>query len=156
MRRSSGIFTPGSKQCRRRNIRSRLTKRARRGLPVFVKNCASCHGTFGPGGRYQERLVAVEEVGTDAVRAHEFPVAFKRHLGASWVGEYGKTQLYPETNSYVAQPLDGIWANAPTCITAGANNVGFAAAARCSAGVLAVNRCGLRPKEARARNHSLS
>jgi mono/diheme cytochrome c family protein len=86
---------------------------ARRGLPVFLKNCASCHGTYGPGGRYQERLVPVEEVGTDPIRAREFPVAFKQHLGASWVGDYGKTPLYPETNSYVAQPLDGIWATAP-------------------------------------------
>jgi mono/diheme cytochrome c family protein len=86
---------------------------ARRGLPVFVKNCASCHGTYGPGGRYQERLVAVEEVGTDPVRARHLSVAFVRQVGASWVGEYGKTSLYPGSNSYVAQPLEGIWATAP-------------------------------------------
>jgi processive rubber oxygenase RoxA-like protein len=86
---------------------------ARQGLPVFLKNCASCHGSYGPGGRYPERWVAAEEVGTDPVRARDFPVAFVRHLGASWVGEYGKTPLYPGTNSYVAPPLDGIWANAP-------------------------------------------
>jgi hypothetical protein len=86
---------------------------ARRGLPVFVKNCASCHGTYGPGGRYSERLVAVDEIGTDPVRARDFSVPFKQHLGAGWVGEYGKTPLYPEAKSYVAPPLDGIWANAP-------------------------------------------
>jgi mono/diheme cytochrome c family protein len=86
---------------------------ARRGLAVFLKNCASCHGTYGPGGRYSERLAAAEEVGTDPVRARDFSVAFKQHLGTGWVGEYGKTPFYPETKSYVAAPLDGIWANAP-------------------------------------------
>jgi mono/diheme cytochrome c family protein len=86
---------------------------SRRGLRVFIRDCAACHGTYGPGGRYPERLVAAEEVGTDPVRARDFPVAFKEHLGASWTGDYGKTPLYPQTNSYLAPPLDGIWANVP-------------------------------------------
>jgi hypothetical protein len=40
-------------------------------LAVFLKNCASCHGTYGPGGRYSERLVAVEEVGTDQIKVNK-------------------------------------------------------------------------------------
>jgi hypothetical protein len=86
---------------------------ARRGMVVFIRDCAACHGTYGPGGRYLERLVPVEEVGTDPVRARDFSTAFAEHLGAGWVGEYGKTPLYPGTRSYVAQPLDGVWASAP-------------------------------------------
>jgi mono/diheme cytochrome c family protein len=86
---------------------------AQQGVIVFITHCASCHGTYGPGGRYPERLVAADDVGTDPVRVRDFPAAFVQHLGAGWTGDYGKTPLYPSTNSYIAQPLDGIWANAP-------------------------------------------
>lgn len=80
---------------------------------MFIRNCASCHGTYGPGGRYPQRFVSAREVGTDPVRARDLSVAFVRQVGASWIGENGKTPLYPGTNNHVAPPLDGIWANAP-------------------------------------------
>ena len=86
---------------------------ARRGGLVFATNCAKCHGTYGAGGRYQERVVALTEVGTDPVRARDFSVEFIKHLDASWVGQYGKTPIYLGVNGYIAPPLDGIWANAP-------------------------------------------
>jgi mono/diheme cytochrome c family protein len=86
---------------------------ARRGRLIYLKSCASCHGGAGPTAAYPERVVPVAEVGTDPVRALDFSVAFERSLGEGWVGDYGKTPLYPGTNGYVAPPLDGIWANAP-------------------------------------------
>jgi mono/diheme cytochrome c family protein len=86
---------------------------ARHGGIVFASNCAKCHGTYGAGAHYPERVVALSEVGTDPVRARDFPVAFIKHLDESWVGQYGKTPIYPGVNGYIAPPLDGIWANAP-------------------------------------------
>lgn len=86
---------------------------ANRGRIVFLRDCASCHGTYGAGGKFPERIVPVDEVGTDPVRARDFSANFERHLGASWVGDYGKTPLFPQVGGYVAQPLDGVWATAP-------------------------------------------
>jgi hypothetical protein len=84
-----------------------------RGRIVYLTNCATCHGTYGAGENYPERVVGVSEVGTDPVRARDFPVPFERHLGASWVGRDGQTPIYFDVNGYIAPPLDGIWANAP-------------------------------------------
>ena len=86
---------------------------ADRGRLVYLKNCASCHGTYSGEGSYPERVIPLDEIGTDPVRVHDFPVAFKRHLAEGWVGDYGAVALYPDTGGYVAPPLDGIWANAP-------------------------------------------
>jgi len=86
---------------------------AQRGRIVYLRDCASCHGTYGAGGRYPERVIPLDEVGTDPVRARDFPAAFERHLGASWVGEFDKTPLFPQARGYVAPPLDGVWATAP-------------------------------------------
>lgn len=86
---------------------------ARRGQTIFNRDCAGCHGSYGSGGRYPEKVVALEEVGTDPVRARDFPADFARHLGASWVGDYGRTPLFLVSRGYVAPPLDGIWASAP-------------------------------------------
>jgi hypothetical protein len=86
---------------------------AQRGGIVFLTNCATCHGTYGAGGNYSERVVSLAEVATDPVRERDFPVPFERHLDASWVGRYGQTPVYVDVNGYIAQPLDGIWANAP-------------------------------------------
>src|SRR5713226_1489593 len=86
---------------------------ARHGAVVFLANCSRCHGTYGAGGSYPERVAELSEVGTDPVRAHDFSVEFMKHLDESWVGTYGKTPLYPSVNGYIAPPLDGIWANAP-------------------------------------------
>src|SRR5260370_27643478 len=86
---------------------------ARHGAVVYLANCSKCHGTYGAGGSYPERVVDLSEVGTDPVRAHDFPVEFMKHLDESWVGAYGKTPLYLSVNGYIAPPLDGIWPNAP-------------------------------------------
>jgi mono/diheme cytochrome c family protein len=86
---------------------------AHRGQALFNRDCAGCHGNFGRGGRYPERVVALEEVGTDPVRVRDFPRDFARHLAASWVGDYGRTPLFSAIRGYVAPPLDGIWASAP-------------------------------------------
>jgi mono/diheme cytochrome c family protein len=85
---------------------------AGRGREVFDTHCARCHGKYGAESSYPERLIDVEDVGTDPLRAN-LSLAFKKHLGQSWLGAYGKTQLRTERKAYVAPPLDGVWASAP-------------------------------------------
>ena len=46
---------------------------ANEGRKVFEKTCAGCHGTYGPGGSYPNKVVPAEVVGTDSTqigRAH--------------------------------------------------------------------------------------
>jgi mono/diheme cytochrome c family protein len=88
------------------------TKLADRGREVFNTHCARCHGKYGTENSYPERLIDVEDVGTDAIRSG-LSVDFKKHLGQSWVGDYGKVRLQLERPAYVAPPLDGVWATAP-------------------------------------------
>jgi mono/diheme cytochrome c family protein len=85
---------------------------AGRGRELFDAHCARCHGKYGAESSYPERLIDVEDVGTDPVRAELSP-AFKKHLGQSWLGDYGKTKMQTERKAYVAPPLDGVWATAP-------------------------------------------
>ncbi|MEH2569613.1 hypothetical protein [Bradyrhizobium sp. AZCC 2289] len=86
---------------------------AQRGFPIFINNCAQCHGTYGPGGTYPEKTVELSEIGTDPLRLQGFSRDFRTHLGKSWFGEYGKLQTIIEPKGYVAPPLDGVWATAP-------------------------------------------
>ncbi len=94
-------------------------KLAERGREIFNNQCARCHGKYGAESSYPERLVDVEDVGTDPLRAN-LSVDFKKHLGQSWLGYYGKTKLRTDQKAYVAPPLDGVWATAPylhsTCL----------------------------------------
>ena len=38
------------------------------GVAIFNNNCAECHGTYGAKGSYPNKIVSIEEVGTDPVR----------------------------------------------------------------------------------------
>ena len=85
---------------------------AAKGREVFSAHCAGCHGKYAPTGYFPEKLIALSDIGTDPLRAN-LSVAFKKHLGQSWLGFYGKTSLRTEPKGYVAPPLNGIWAQAP-------------------------------------------
>lgn len=41
----------------------------REGRSVFERNCASCHGTYGPDGTYPNRVINLDRIGTDPVYA---------------------------------------------------------------------------------------
>jgi hypothetical protein len=94
---------------------------AARGRGVFERHCASCHGTYGPGGAYPDRIVDIGEVGTDRVRFDALSRRERRDLNTSWFGHFGDgwgehaaAQEEREAPAgYVAPPLDGIWATAP-------------------------------------------
>jgi len=90
---------------------------AARGERVFQAACAECHGSYGPGARYPERLVPIAEVGTDRVRLDSLTAAERRALNDSWFGHFGADAAglrdREEAAGYVAPPLDGVWATAP-------------------------------------------
>jgi mono/diheme cytochrome c family protein len=94
---------------------------AARGRTAFEAHCASCHGTYGPGGTYPDRIVAIDEVGTDRVRFDALSTRERSDLNTSWFGHFGKgwgdetaaLQGRETPAGYVAPPLDGIWATAP-------------------------------------------
>ncbi len=86
---------------------------AARGEPLFVKTCSRCHGTYGPGGNYPEKMVDIAEVGTDPLRLTGMPREHRRRFGTGWFGEGGKRKAVEDPPGYIAPPLDGIWASAP-------------------------------------------
>jgi hypothetical protein len=84
---------------------------AGRGQSVFEENCARCHGTYGPGGSYPNKTIALDVVGTDPARALGMGLPLVKHYNATWFGvEYPVSETM---KGYQAPPLDGIWATAP-------------------------------------------
>ncbi len=83
---------------------------AERGRKIFAANCASCHGTYGPAGSYQEQVVPLAQVGTDPDRLRSLTpeLAEARNRTA-----FGKLVPLEPSAGYVAPPLDGIWARGP-------------------------------------------
>lgn len=90
---------------------------ADRGAAVFADHCAACHGSHGPDGSYPERLVPIDEVGTDRVRLDSLTARERGELNASWFGHFGADaeglRDREQGTGYVAPPLDGVWASAP-------------------------------------------
>lgn len=86
---------------------------AKRGEAVFNRNCAECHGTYGPQGSYPNRVVAMDEVQTDPVRFSALRPEERAMYARSWFANYGKDDVIAERDGYLAPPLDGIWASAP-------------------------------------------
>jgi mono/diheme cytochrome c family protein len=86
---------------------------AERGGKLFRKNCKRCHGTYGEDWQYPNKLVALEDIGTDpalAKDAYEDSDRFILWLNSSFYGEMSR--LSPALG-YIAPPLDGVWATAP-------------------------------------------
>jgi mono/diheme cytochrome c family protein/cytochrome c553 len=89
---------------------------AARGKQAFVKHCAECHGTYDDDPAretYLNKLVAIDEVGTDRVRLDALSPAARERYGASWFADFGKKKIIADPGGYVAPPLDGVWASAP-------------------------------------------
>ena len=88
--------------------------RAEQGRVVFEKNCSECHGTYAASGdTYPERIIPIDEIGTDRVRYDALAARNRRDLNESWFGHYGYDGGLAEPEGYVAPPLDGVWATAP-------------------------------------------
>ena len=87
--------------------------KAARGRIVFEAACADCHGTYGEGGSYPEKLVPIDVIGTDRVRLDALTVDDRTTYSTSWLTEYDPSGVRTDPGGYVAPPLDGIWASAP-------------------------------------------
>ncbi|MFN0124367.1 MAG: hypothetical protein ACKV2V_28030 [Blastocatellia bacterium] len=87
-------------------------KLAGAGQKVFAKNCAGCHGTYGPDGQYPNKLVPLEVVGTDPVRLTGLTKEFRSYFNKTWFSQHS-SHAEEAPNGYVAPPLDGVWASAP-------------------------------------------
>jgi hypothetical protein len=85
---------------------------ATRGAAIFTDHCARCHGTYGEKWTYPNRIVPLDEIGTDRHRFDGITKKFDDYYTKSW---FGKEGIYPQITGqgYQAPPLDGIWATAP-------------------------------------------
>jgi hypothetical protein len=90
---------------------------ASRGKPVFERNCSRCHGTYGPEGCYPNKIIPLNQIGTDPTLAEGFaPEGVKHYLKSWFAREHGpEGEPYHGLNGggYQAPPLDGLWATAP-------------------------------------------
>ena len=92
--------------------------KAAKGEVLFRNNCARCHGTYGENWTYPNKVIPLEEIGTDPVRYQGVSAAYGEAYSESWFGQEGAGWLTPGkrlrvTDGYQAPPLDGIWATAP-------------------------------------------
>jgi mono/diheme cytochrome c family protein len=91
---------------------------AAQGKKVFESHCAQCHGTYGPDGHYPNRIVPLDEIGTDTRRFYGISDDFGRYYNRSWFarekpGWFEDEYAAMPSRGYQAPPLDGIWATAP-------------------------------------------
>lgn len=90
---------------------------AARGKSVFQANCKRCHGTYaddrGSGWTYPNKLIAIDDIGTDAALAEAQYRDYDRFLRWFAASFYGQGSQAAPGLGYVAPPLDGIWATAP-------------------------------------------
>lgn len=86
---------------------------AEQGRVVFERACADCHGTYGPNGKYPEKRIPIDEIGTDRIRLDGMPSEHRRFYAESWFGDHGRLTVVENPEGYVAPPLDGVWASAP-------------------------------------------
>lgn len=89
--------------------------KAAQGEKLFAKSCARCHGTYGEQWTYPNRIVPLDEIGTDPTRYHGLSKKFTDYYNTTWFAQSkdGPGHKGVRTNGYQAPPLDGIWATAP-------------------------------------------
>ncbi|HZW32407.1 MAG TPA: c-type cytochrome, partial [Isosphaeraceae bacterium] len=87
------------------------TAQAARGQAVFERTCARCHGTYGPGGTYPNKIIPLDVIGTDPARSLGLSDRLVAHYNSTWLGAIHPVNT--ERIGYQAPPLDGIWATAP-------------------------------------------
>jgi mono/diheme cytochrome c family protein len=91
---------------------------AARGEKLFKATCARCHGTYGEKWTYPNRIVPLDEIGTDRHRYDGITMKFGDYYNKSWFAKE-KPDWFSDgyktlpTDGYQAPPLDGIWATAP-------------------------------------------
>ncbi|HSQ54177.1 MAG TPA: hypothetical protein VLM40_00400 [Gemmata sp.] len=92
--------------------------KAAKGEAIFKDNCAKCHGTYGEKWTYPNKIIPLDEIGTDETRHAGVELAYGEAYSESLFGKEridGKPigKQLRLTAGYQAPPLDGIWATAP-------------------------------------------
>jgi cytochrome c5 len=92
-------------------------RKAAQGRAIFKETCLRCHGSNGSGASYPNKIIPLEEIGTDRVLANSLTPELSERLNKSWlareIGPDGRPYQLQESKGYQAPPLDGIWATAP-------------------------------------------
>ena len=83
------------------------------GKSIFEDMCSDCHGTYGDEESYPNKVVAVDEIGTDPWLAKSNSFYYGPSLDWFEKSFYGEISRLSPKNGYIAPPLDGIWASAP-------------------------------------------
>jgi mono/diheme cytochrome c family protein len=86
---------------------------AGKGKELFVQTCSRCHGTYGPDGKYPNKIVPHKDIGTDAIRLRALSPDLVKFYNGSWFAKEKPEGKATEAKGYQAPPLDGIWATAP-------------------------------------------
>jgi Cytochrome c len=90
---------------------------AEKGKGIFNETCARCHGTYGPDGKYPNKIVPLDTIGTDPTLARSITKKNVDVFNKSWFAQEktpdGGRYTIDETEGYQAPPLDGVWATAP-------------------------------------------
>jgi cytochrome c2 len=90
---------------------------ADRGKPLFVENCAKCHGTYGREASYPNKVVPLGVIGTDRTLVDAMTPRLFENINQTWlareIGPDGKPIQLNLNHGYQAPPLDGVWATAP-------------------------------------------
>jgi hypothetical protein len=83
---------------------------AKQGEIVFSDRCTRCHGTYGEKSSYPNKVIPIDEIGTDRRRFDGITAKFGAYYSKSW---FAHEFAALESEGYQAPPLDGIWATAP-------------------------------------------
>lgn len=83
---------------------------AAQGERLFRSHCARCHGTYGEKWTYPNKIVPLDQIGTDRRRYDGITRKFAEYYAKSW---FNRDYPIRESDGYQAPPLDGVWATAP-------------------------------------------
>ena len=85
------------------------------GRKIFVQNCSYCHGTYGEEGRYPNKLIPPDIIGTDSLMWKYFIqyTGYTNWFNKSWFADSEPKSFTKPQRGYVPPPLDGVWITAP-------------------------------------------
>lgn len=84
-----------------------------KGKAIFESNCSKCHGSYGENSTYPNKVIPLDEIGTDRTRFDNIGLKFGEAYAASWFAKESPPMPIRATAGYQAPPLDGVWATAP-------------------------------------------
>ena len=90
-----------------------------RGKPIYMRDCAACHGYQGDGaykfeGANLGKVLPNANLGTDPGRLDSYTEAFRqRQINELFAGTPYHFTHFKKTNGYANMPLDGLWLRGP-------------------------------------------